>query len=663
MARLYLDFETRSTCDIKAGVYRYFEDPSTQILLAAWAIDDGPVQWSPLPGMPGALLGTGYIDDLFGALTAPDVTIVAHNAAFERIALRSLGVDIPLTRWDCTAARAARQALPRSLEGALQALDRPVQKDTEGRALMMRMCKPRKPRKGEDPNGTYWFEDPDRIERLGAYCATDVVGTRDLDEILAPLPEWEREVWRLTERMNDRGVPVDVTFANRARWITHDVVHQLDQKVKRLTDGAVPKTSNTAALRRWLWERYGVEVLEGEDDSVDKAALTKLVSDETVPELAREVIACRLEAAKSSVAKYQSIIDRVNADGRVRGNLVYHGASTGRWAGSGVQMQNFPRAVVKDFYAVFDAAALADGAEFMRRFPAPMETLSHSLRPTICTKPYRTLWWIDYASVEARGVAWLAGASKLTELFRTGGKIYEEMASVIYGVPVSEIGKDSRERFVGKQIVLGGGYGLGAAKFVTMCEGFGVDVGMDLAERAVRAYREDNPEIPALWKGLERACIQAIDNPGTAFAYRQIAFRVDGRWLKMRLPDGTVLYYRNPRLKYEDGPYGERARIVYDAVNPKTRQWGPESTWGGKLTENAVQSICRQIIAKGLLRLERRGVAPILTVHDEGVFETDLEGETTLTFDEAVEIFCQLDAWARDFPLAAEGKDGVRYGK
>jgi DNA polymerase len=663
MPRLYLDFETRSRVDLrKAGVYRYAADPSTHVMLAAWAVDNGPIRWSTLP--PFAHQGDGDWLDLLNLLGEPDTIVVAHNAGFERLICREkLDLDIPLERWDCTAARCARQALPRDLERAAQALGLPVRKDRAGHSLMLQMCKPRRPRKDEDPNGIYWFEDQERIERLGAYCQTDVAVTRPMDKLLAPLPDREREIWRLTERMNDRGVMVDLTFANQARWIAHDLVDFFDRRISNLTGGAVPRTTNLAKLRAWLWENYGLEVLESEDEEMAKANLERIKALPETPDLVKAVIDCRLEAGKTSVQKFQAIIDRAQADSRVRGNLMYHGASPGRWAGTGVQMQNLPRKVVSDFPAVQEAAASLDGETFAARFPSPMTTLSQSLRRTIVAPKGKRLIWIDYASVEARGVAWLAGATRLVELFASGGKIYEEMAGTIFDVPASQVGKDSLERFVGKTAVLGCGYGMGAAKFQATCEAQGQIISLELAQRAVKAYRTENPEIPRLWRGLEDACKQAIRAPGRPTRYGMVSFMVEGPWLKMRLPNDRILWYRNPRLEEDTRSNWQGNEIIaFDAVNPKTKQWGRETTWGGTLTENAVQGLCRDLMADGLLRLEAAGFNPVLSVHDEAIVEA-WDHRPELTLGNAKELLCTIPYWGRGFPLDGEGKEGVRYGK
>jgi DNA polymerase len=269
--------------------------------------------------------------------------------------------------------------------------------------------------------------------------------------------------------------------------------------------------------------------------------------------------------------------------------------------------------------------------------------------------------WADYAAIEARGVAWLAGADKLVHQFATGGKVYEYMAGQIVNRPPEEIGKDSQERQLGKTVILGAGYGMGAPKFQLTCENQGMAVTAEMAERSIQAYRETFPQIPRLWYGLENAAKSAIESPGKEFKYRLVAYVVRDGWLLCRLPSGRVLYYANPRIEPKKTSWGEmKDVIVYDAVHPLTKQWGPESTWGGKLTENCVQAICLDLIAGAMLCLEHNGLDVILTVHDEVVCEVDEDKA-----DEArmLDLMCRVPEWAKGFPIAAEAKTSRRYGK
>jgi DNA polymerase bacteriophage-type len=663
MTTVYLDLETRSTVDLRrSGVYPYAKHHTTEVLLASFAVGDGAVRTVIIKGQHRANYAF-----FTHTLTGAD-RIVAHNAAFERLVLRDcLGVNIPLGKWDCTAARARAMALPASLEQCAQALGLPVQKDREGAALMLRMCKPRKPRRGEDPKGVYWFEDDERMARLGAYCEQDVIVGRLLDRNLAPLTPGQLATWRQTEIMNDRGVPLDLQFIHRARWAVEEELDRLNGLLAVVTYGRVQKASNVHALRDWLATEFGIEIFVDDEQELDKRSVTKILAKPDLHPSARSALLIRQEAGKSSVAKLEAMLHRVDPDGRARGNLVYHGASTGRFAGTGIQLQNVVRETVDDPEAVKRDLSSLSSDEFRAAHGPALEAISKSLRSMVhdhnCQLRDTRLLWCDYSAVEARGVAWLAGASKLVNLFASDGLVYEEMAAKIFGIPVSKVEKF--HRFIGKQTVLGCGYGMGGKKFVDGCDKFGVLVEPDLANLAVKTYREDNPEVPDLWKGLERAAIAAVENHKVSHSYRMITFKTviahGRRWLWMILPSGRVLWYANPRIVEVEGPYGTRGVLEYDAVNSLTKKWGPERTWGGKLTENAVQGLCADFITDATERLEARGARPILSVHDEIICEP--QSICGLTVHEVQQIMCQLPEWAAGFPLKAEGKEGLRYGK
>jgi len=655
MATLYWDIETRSTVDLrKAGVYVYAKDPTTEVLLAAWCIDDGPVVW--------ARVDDPLIDDLKNALRYCD-RVVAHNAGFERLLLthtlaeRDASWPVPpLHKWDCTAARAARCALPRSLDGAATALRLPVTKDKDGHALMMRMCKPRPARQGEDPDGVYWFEDDARMRRLGEYCAVDVDVERLLDKVLPAMTEDEQQVWILTEHMNDRGVPVDTNFVALAKQVAAQAEIDINVQMRKATSGLVSSVSNLSDLREWLRAKFGLLVLAEGDNELTKRSIEKLLERADLPEEARRALQLRLDGGKASVKKLEAMALRTDADSRARGNLVYHGASTGRFAGSGIQLQNLPRKVIKDF-----DGALADMARGgLDKYGTPLSVLSQMLRGAIRAEFGNELIWCDYAAVEARGVAWLAGQHDLVELFASGGKVYEEMAAQIFQTKPENIKSDSTERFVGKTVILGCGYGMGAKKFRQTCELQGVSIDDDLAKRAVDTYRSTNPLIPALWRGLEEAAVAAVDTNKKTTRYGAVAFKREDDWLKMRLPSGRVLYFAEPSVESVVGPYGQRAALSYMAVNSLTKKWNRETTWGGKLAENAVQALCRDLMTHALLNLDLEGFNPILSVHDEIICELPIG---VASESDVIAVMCRLPDWAAGFPLKAEGKKGIRYGK
>lgn len=645
MPKLHLDFETRSTADLrKVGVYAYADDPTTEVLLACWALDDGPVQtW---------FRGTPVPPELTAALADPSVTVCAHNAGFERLmltkVLRSEHWPTPtLSRWDCTAARAARQALPRSLEGAGEALGLAVQKDKQGHALMLRMCKPKDYTDAGEP---IWLEDDERMKRLAEYCARDVEVERQLDGLLKPLSPFLKELWQLTEIINDRGVEVDRAFAAEAIERFKEIRKTLDAELVTLTGGAVKAASNVPALRGWL-KTEKVILPDTDDESLAKKKILEYLADEKLAPHVRRVLEIRLEAGKSSVAKYQAMVRRASNDSRVRGNFVFHGAGTGRYAGAGIQPQNLYRKTVKNW----EEAAANVGA-------LTADELARMMRGTIKAEAGKTFVWADYAAIEARGIAWLAGAGQLVQLFAEGQDVYKHMAGTIYQCEPEQIDGESVERQLGKQAILGCGYGMGPAKFMMTCDGYGIPVDAELAERAVYAYRDAYPQIPRFWYALEGAAKSAVQSPGRMFNVGKISYMVDNGWLLCRLPSERVLHYAKPRIATVASKWGDKEVLQYDAVHPMSKKWGPEVTWGGKLAENVTQATCADLITGAMLRLDAAAWPVVLTVHDEVVCEV-WDDLLDLAKSAIPRLMCAQPEWAAGFPIKAEVKSGKRYGK
>jgi DNA polymerase len=678
MRKLHIDFETRSTVDLRrANAQVYADDPATEIILCCWAVDAGPVEtWITLdsPACP---------DSLHKLLSDPSVVICAHNAGFEmaimsgRYLQRRHGFpDIPLDRWVDTMAQAARQAMPRALGDVGAALNLPIQKDTKGKSLMLRMCKP----KGYEDGLPVYHQTPEQVERLAEYCRADVDTERLVETTLMPLPAIETSIWRLTESLNKRGLLVDLPFAVEAAKLARQRKRELDDEMKQVTGGAVGSCTQVHNLRTWCQERgffLPDEAAEDEVASLDKNAITEQLSHDNLPEDVRRALEIRLAGAKSSVAKYDAIINRADKyDCRVRGYLVYHGAATGRWAGAGIQPQNFPRKVVADFNeAAGDVAAVNNGrlttAELeVKHGLDTMTLLSRMLRPTIMAPAGHELIFADYAQIEARGVAWLAGAQSLTDLFANGGKVYETMAGHIYGVDPASVGADSVERFLGKTSVLGCGYGMGAAKFQTTCANQGVEISEEQALAAVQAYRGFNSEIPALWRALEDAAKRAVRKPDTTVEVQMYehgpvtAYRLrqsDG-FLMCRLPSGRHLYYYDPRIQVVQTQFGDKEALFFKTVDSFTRKWTLKATWGGHLTENVVQGLCRDLMADAMLRLaDTDRYTPVLTVHDEAVCE--VENATDADVERVASMMAIKPEWAAGFPVKAEAKRGRRYGK
>ena len=359
---------------------------------------------------------------------------------------------------------------------------------------------------------------PDKVRRLIAYCRQDVEVERALHQRLRPLSDAEREVFLLDARINERGVAVDRDLVDAAEALVAETQAQLDAEMQELTGGVVEAATQSGRLLTWLRAR-GVEA-----DSVDKPAVAELLGT-NLPDDVRRVLEVRAEAARSSTAKLKAFRARTCRDGRLRDNLLYHGAGTGRWSGKGVQLQNLPRpSIVVDTEAAITAIRQREEPWWIDAFYGPpMGVVSDCLRGMLIASPGMELIAADFAAIEARVLAWLAGQRDLIRLFATGGDAYRHMAAEIYGRAADTIAKGSVERQLGKQAVLGCGYGIGAPKFRTTCANAGIRIDEALAERVVKTYRTTNGRIVALWRELEHAALRAIEQPGLTVPDRPAA--------------------------------------------------------------------------------------------------------------------------------------------
>lgn len=669
-----LDFETRSATDLlKTGAYKYAQDPSTDVWCAAFgAANEEPLLWTPDQYSP---MSGGAEVPLFELADDPSVTWRAWNAPFERAIWREVMhkrygfPDIPLERWVCTAAEARAMNLPGKLDDAARVLNVVEQKDMAGHRLMMRMAKPR----FVFPDGHMtWWDDEDRRQRLYEYCKQDVRTEQAIAARLQRLTEYERQVWLMDQRANDRGILVDVPLATAARNVAKIVAKKANSDVSSITGGDVDKISNVGRLKAWM------SALDVTVDSLDKKALAELLNREDLPLPVREALEIRVEAGKSSVKKIEAMLNAACKDGALRGLLLYWGAGTGRWAGRLVQPQNFPartRALpewwIESLYENPDPivhAALSEDIERLELEGPALEVLALLLRPMLIARPGKTLVAADYSAIEARVIAWLCGEEWRLEVFRTHGKIYEASASMMFKVPLEKIKKGQPEyalRQKGKVAELALGFQGGVNALVTMGA---YEMGLDDEElpQIVKLWREASPNIKAGWYELQNAATEAVRVSGkvTECLQGRVRFKVSGGWLWMKLPSGRRLAYCQPKIVHKPAPWDPEKLlpgIEAWSVHSKTKKWCKRSLYGGLLMENLVQATARDLMADAMLRLESGGkYVPLLSVHDEVITEAD---EGTADHRELERIMCELPAWAEGCPVAADGWQGPRYRK
>lgn len=647
MSRLFLDFELHSELDIReVGAYAYAAHASTVPLCCAWAIDGGPIQlWKH-----GEKVPTEWND--------PSMTFVAHNHEVEDQVLREC-FEIKHLFWYDTAELASMAGLPRSLSDAAEAL-KLEHKKADSQA-MLQLARPRKP--SRDNPDRFWRPEtrPDLFARLYEYCKQDVEVMRELFSLLPPLP-WlyptsEQVLHDINREMNFFGVVVDTTAVLQAKEAVAKDTARLKARFNAIMPGVNPKSPIVCA-----------EALEL--PNVQKATVREALKTATGSR--REALEILKILATAATAKLNAFQQRTTA-GRLRGALVFHGAGrTGRWSSMGVQLQNLIRGLgvsgpdwdaidtrpgaMDRFFGALEAGILED------LYPSVIRAVASAMRGFL-TGPFLVG---DFSQIEARCLAKLASQLDLLDDFKFKRDPYKAMAGRIYGKPVTGITKD--ERFMGKQAVLGCGYGLGPGGFIRMLsEIYGVVVTVQEAERIVGTYRGSNPKIVQLWWAVERLAKQCVLEDWRAFqtssgtpgiACRMFEHDSSRRWLCVRIPSGRTLWYFDPKMRLQH----ERHELTYWGRNAaKGGKWEEVHTYGGKLVENITQATARDIMADAMRRLRGQGFDLRLTVHDEVIaYEHRCDDSRLLQFKQVME---QPPIWWPDIPLEVDAQFTRRYQK
>ncbi len=677
---LIFDYETFSEAELKkCGAWEYSLHPSTEILCLAFRLGTKEEllkkptrKWSPYlketaPAFPVFL----------AALRDPEVHLVARNSIFEQaitgnVFARKLMPSkpelqrIPIERWTCTAALSRSSGLPGSLEGTGAALGLKYQKDKEGHRHMLKVCKPRKPTKTDPSTRHVSRED---IIKLLDYCVTDVDSDTEAFVKLPDLHPREREFWELNQRMNLRGFQVDRELVKGALVLIERETKRLDARANEVTGGKLNSARQRAAVMKFCQSR-GLQLPDLRSATVKEYLKTqRLIKDPK----ARELLEIREAIGRSSTAKYAAFEMRSRSDGRARDNTSFYGAHTGRESGTGLQPQNLFKTILKqeDVDAGLELIRRKDFHSIEALYEKPMDLYASAIRSCIVSKPGHTLDVGDFATIEVRVLFWLAGHQKGLDILSSGRCLYSEQAADIYGKKAEAIlaghkagDKDfSFMRNVGKHTVLGGGFGIGLSgeKFQATCKQFGVEISLELAQKAVRAYRASHPRIPAFWGNIESAAVLAVQNPGKTYKVGFLLWKKEGDYLKVRLPIGRCLSYYKPRLERLQTLYGEKLTLTYMGTESVSKKFLRLKTWGGKLTENVVQAVARDCLKESLLRLEKQGISlPVLEVHDEDVGERkDGVGSN----EEFVKTMSQVPTWAKGLPIKVEGWAEKRYRK
>lgn len=645
--RLFIDLETYSSVDIKtAGAFRYVEAPDFEILLIAYAWGNEPVKLLDLT-IPRERQDWEQVLEIRAALLDPSVVKVAHNCAFERAALgRNLGRYLPPEEWEDTMVHAAYNGLPLSLEDAGAALGLRDQKIREGTALINYFCKPGKPTVSNGwRNRNLPEHAPEKWERFCRYCVRDVEVCQAIYYRLYTIPvtDFERSIFCLDARINERGVMVDLDLARAA--VDVDAAFTAERKAEMLRLTGLDNPNSLAQLKDWL-EGRGLHV-----DSLDKAAVEVLLEKATDP-TTRRVLQLRQLLGKTSTKKYTTMLAAAGEGDRVRGLTQYYGAGrTGRWAGRLVQLQNLPQNHLDAIGSVRELVRQRDLETLEMIYGNVTDVLSQLIRTALIAKPGHTFLVADFSAIEARVTAYLSGEKWRQDVFASGGDIYCASASQMFHVPVEKHGVNGHLRQKGKiaELALGYGGGVGAMK------NFGADkMGMtdDEMQEIVTNWRAASPSIPKFWRDAEKAATLALENPGKAYRLKcGVRYRKDSDALRVQLPSGRWLSYWGARL--EDGS------IVYMGQGGQSGAWMKKETWGGKLVENIVQAYARDCLAVAMDRLDDAGYAICFHVHDEVVAEAP-EGSR---WEDMAAIMGQPIDWAPGLLLRADGYETPFYMK
>lgn len=645
MSILWVDFETRSKCDLKKhGVYNYAQDGTTEVLCMSYAFDDEDVvTWTPDQPFPERVRRhTGEIR--------------AHNAAFERLIFwYVLQIDFKLEQFYCTAAQARANCAPGSLEDVGRFAGASMKKDHRGAQLIRLLSMPR-------PDGTF-NESLDLMSEMVSYCEQDVRAMRAVSLGLRQLSKNELEDYHVNERINDRGVLVDVPLATAAISYADRELEDIQSIVRDVTNGAITSV-RSPKMREWVKERVGqqaLKLMEVEDGkySIDKTVRANLLAmddpDQVPPDVA-EVIQCADDLWASSVAKFSRLKDLADAeDHRVRGAFVFAGGSaTGRASSYGAQVHNFTRKCAADPDAV--RQAMVRGHSVVPKFGKRVtDVLKGMLRPALIPAKGNVLIAADWSSIEARMNPWLSncpsGMAKL-DLFAKGEDVYKFNAAATFSVRVQDVDKEQRQ--IGKVQELACGFAGGVGAFAAMGRAYGIVLPESDARRMVDAWRRANPWAVGYWSDLESAYTRAMRNKGYEFSAGRVTYLFDGVHLWYALPSGRVLCYPFARLEEEGITYAKAAwKPAADA-----KEWPRARLWKGLACENITQAAANDVLRASLAILDN----VVLHVHDEIVVECP-EADADTVKEKIEQVMCTPPAWCADLPLGVEAAIMQMYGK
>ena len=633
---LSIDFETRSPENLRgSGAHRYSEHPETEIACLGYAFNDEPAD---ILYPPFDLTKSYRLLDHVAA----NKPVRAWNASFEYQIWNNVLIKkyppfninrVMLNHEQLydTMADALCSSLPGSLKEAAIVLNCDHEKLAMGRGLLAKLNKNKELTNYE-------------LQELYAYCMEDVEVEREIAGMIPPMSDMERAIYLLTVAMNDRGVDLDKELIVRCQTRLKKFIIDKNNRLAQITNGEVTKATQVQKLLKWL-QNCNIDI-----ENLQIATVKEHLEEDHHP-LVLEVLKIRQMIARSSTAKLARMLQVIGPKRTARGLFQYYGATTGRWAGRLIQPQNLPRPDEKPKKAL---VKLVTNKEVPK-------AVSNLLRYMFVARPGKVFYAGDFSQIEARVLAWLAGQDDLVYEFAKGSKIYEQMASDIYRVPLDKV--TSEQRFIGKNAILGAGYQMGAPRFQEQVkQQAGVILDPSMARRSIKTYRTKYRKIPILWDALNRNAQKAIANPKHIFSLPRsnVAFMYTNETLYMKLPSGRWLVYHEPKIYRKHTPFKHDA-IKYKGVG-LNKKFVYQDTYGGRLTENLVQATARDALAEAMLRLEAYGYKVVLTIHDEIVAEVDKD-DAKYNLEHFLRLMAKVPRWAEGLPLAVEGWKGERYRK
>lgn len=634
---LSIDLETYSTADLKkVGGSRYSRDPSTEVLMAAYSFNDGPVeQWVPAEGEPVAAR-------LIEALQSPDVVKWAWNAAFEINILSQKVCPIKVEQWRCSMVAASSCSLPASLDtaGRVLGIGDDVKKMDDGARLIRKFSMPRKETKKDSRNRVMWDEAPEDWERYKEYNRRDVLAERAILRRLKPfLPsdaEWA--LWHLDQKINMAGIPINIRMVRNALKVYGEISDFSSKRLKDITGLSNPNSQ--VQFLKWLKEQ-GYPFNDCRASNIKRA---KERAPEDVEAGKRrnyvEALSIRQDVSKSSIKKYHALIRATDDDGNLRGAFQFCAAGrTGRWGGRLFQPQNLPRpdkALEKGLESHARNVEFLDAESLSLIYPSVFSLLSSTVRPVAQAPEGYVFVDADLSAIENIVLGWLSGCEKILNVFENGLDPYIAFAVYLFGGSYADLwaeykAGDSSKRTISKPGVLGCGFMLGPGeervnrdtgeKEATGLLGYAWNMGVkdftiDDSRKSVETFRREFSEVVDYWYGVTKAATLCI-RTGRPVAFGHVTFDIHGPFLRTRLPSGRFLHYLNPRLEQKETPWGElRTQISYEGYN-LSRQWVRITTHPGKVTENIVQAVARDILANGMMAAHMAGLDIRIHVHDQ----------------------------------------------